>query len=386
MQQTQTPAAAPAGKSSSFFPQQGKGNFFTPAPPMIQRATADCNDDERLTVDSAVSEAFSMITRAISIMDTVPLPPGVNDALFLSFRDTSGPTRNNVRRRLDIVRNNIRTATYQCVSSGEDGFGRCTSRSGKTRAAYTLHEGEGANTVYVDNIMICFPAFTTKSLAERAGTIIHEVAHYYLGVDDTGYFHDNCVESVRPVAATDEAHEDSGTEGDAPATRLFNADSYSCFVHFLTAMPPADMASRAAGYRGENLSIGAPDGTTIYTQTTFQEDPIFNIEGIPDMEGNQYHASGMRFKWVLHAGGTNFRMMSRNDAAASHLFDRDNTQAFVSNTVRGILEDRGVTSGEVVCTVMLPPQNIAGNTGQVTIERRLPVTIARGMDPFNAPI
>lgn len=387
MQQTQTPAAAQAGKTASFFPQQGKGNFFTPAPPVVQRApTNDCTDPERETVDEAVSEAFGMITRAINIMDTAPLPDSVNNALFLAFRDTSEATRILVRQRLDVIRGRIRTATYQCTSAGEEGFDRCTSRSGRPRAAYVLHEGEGSTRASVGNVMLCFPAFSGNSLAAQAGTIIHELAHYYLGVDDTGYFHNGCVESRRPETATGEAHEDSGTEGDAPGTRLFNADSYACFVHFLTVMPPADMAVRAAGYRGENLSIGSPGGTTIYTETTYEEDPIFNIEGIPDMDSHRFHASGMRFRWVLRAGGTDFKMMSRHDPAASHLFDRDHTQVYVSRTVRGILADRGVTAGEIICRVMLPPQNIAGNTDAVVIEKRLPVSIARGMDPFNAPI
>ncbi|RPD39153.1 hypothetical protein [Chitinophaga barathri] len=387
MQQAQTPATTPAGKTPAFFPPQGKGSFFTPAAPVIQRApTNDCTDPERETVDEAVSEAFNMITRAINIMDTVPLPDSVNNALFLAFRDNSEATRASVRQRLGVIRSHIRTSTYQCTSSGEEGYGLCTSRSGTPRKAYVLHEGEGSTRVSTGNVMLCFPAFSNEALAEQAGTIIHELAHYWLGVDDTGYFHNGCVESRRPEAATDESHEDSGTEGDAPATRLFNADSYSCFVHFLTVMPPAAMTARAAGYRGDNLSIGSPNGRTIYTETTYEEDPIFNIDGIPDMDNHRFHASGMRFRWFLLADGTQFKMMSRHDPAASHLFDRDHTQVYVSRTVRGILADRGITSGEVVCRVMLPPQNLAGNTDPVVIERRLPVSIARGMDPFNAPI
>jgi hypothetical protein len=151
-------------------------------------------------------------------------------------------------------------------------------------------------------------------------------------------------------------------------------------------MPAADMETRAAGYRGESLSIGSPDGTTIYDETMVEQEPIFNIECIPGMEGHRFHASGMRFNWLLHVGGIGFRMMSRHAPALSHVFHREHTQAFVDRTVRGILARRGAASGEVVCRIVLPPQNIAGNTDEVTIEKRLPVTIARGMDPFNAPI
>lgn len=337
-------------------------------------------------VDEAVTEAFTLITRAINIMDTVPMPGTVNDALFLSFRDTSEATRNTVRQRLGTIRGHIRTATYQCTSSGEEGFDGCTSRSGNQRNAYVSHTDDGGRRVFIGNIMLCLPAFSGNPLAEQAGTIIHELAHYYLGVDDTGYFRADCAESARPAAATDESHEDSGTEGDAPATRLFNADSYSCFVHFLAVMPVRDMETRAAGYRGESLSIGSPDGVTIYDETTVEQEPIFNIEGIPGMEGHRIHTSGMRFRWMLHADGTDFRMMSRYEPASSHVFHRGHTQAFVSRTVRSILAGRGVTSGEVVCRIMLPPQNIAGNTDGVVIEKRLPVVIARGMDPFNAPL
>ncbi len=337
-------------------------------------------------VDEAVTEAFTSITRAINIMDTVPMPGTVNDALFLAFRDTSEATRNTVRQRLGTIRDHMRTATYQCASSGEEGFDGCTSRSGRPRNAYVSHTDDGSRRVFIGNIMLCLPAFSDNPLAEQAGTIIHELAHYYLGVDDTGYFRADCGETERPAAARDESHEDSGTEGDAPATRLFNADSYSCFVHFLAVMPASDMTARAAGFRGESLSIGSPDGATIHDETTVEQEPIFNIDGIPGMEGHRFHASGMRFRWVLHADGIDFKMMSRHAPASSHLFHREHTQAFVSRTVRSILASRRVTSGEVVCRIMLPPQNIAGNTDAVVIEKRLPVTIARGMDPFNAPI
>lgn len=387
MQQAQPQTATPAGKASAFFPPQGSGNFFSPAAaPVIQRApVSDCNTAENETVNEAVSEAFNNITRAIAIMDTVPLPDSVNNAMFLAFRDDSEATRAQVRSRLEVIRARIRTATYQCTSAGEEGYGPCTSPSGQARAAYVSHEGTGAARGAVGNVMLCFPAFLTEGLTKQANTIIHELAHYYLGVDDTGYFGADCVETVRPAAATDAAHEDSGTAGDPPGLRLNNADSYACFVHFLAVMPAAAMTSRAAGYRGQSLDIGTPDGTTIYTQTIDEQDPIFNIEGVPGMEGNRFHASGMRFRWVLQAGGTSYRMASRH-SADSHLFDAHNTQAFVSRTVRGILADHGHTSGEVVCFTMLPEQFSAAGTSPIVITTRKPVTIASGMDPFNAPI
>jgi hypothetical protein len=384
MQQAQPQTATPAGKASAFFPPQGSGNFFLPAAAStIQRATQqDCLDTERGAVNTAVDAAFNNIVRALAIMDTVPVPPSVNNALFLAFRDSSDATRALVRANLVTLRNRARGATYECTRSGDVDFSGCTSPSGNARVGYASHTGSGATRQSVGNIMLCFPAFNNATPETRSGTIIHELAHYYLGLDDTGYFALGCAETGRPSTAPNAWHEDSGTAGDNPAIRLNNADSYACFVNFLAIMPAVDMEARAADYRGDNLHITARGGTYIYTETGNEQEPLFNIEGVPGLEVNRLHSSGMVFRWELEAGGVRYRVESRHTASAD-LFDHSNTQVYVGRNVRRLLA--GASSGTVVCYTRLFDHH-DGRFSPTPIVTRLPVTIRRGQDPMNMPL
>ncbi len=285
------------------------------------------------------------------------MPAAVTNALWLAFRDDSTSTQNLVARGVDHLRRHVIEADIACQDT--------TDRSCQP-PAYGFARGT--------RIYMCIPAFTDLNYYEQSGAMIHEAAHQYLGLSDTGYFvMSNCAETAHLPRTRFAQDEDSGTEGDNPAYRLDNADAYRCFVHFLRYTRRANLRTNAAAYRGEDLRI-EPDAATIYTQTSAPSDPTFTLRGVPNN-------SGFRFRWRLMAGGREFGLETRN-GDDTHAFSENVTAVNVSREVRRLLESLRITEGTIVCEIELfrpfgerfpPPM----------IEKRVPVTVVRGFDPFD---
>jgi hypothetical protein len=217
---------------------------------------------------------------------------------------------------------------------------------------------------------------------DQSKGIIHEAAHKYLSLDDTGYFasgQSSCIETQHPNGVFDAATEASGTEGDSPSLRLRNADAYGCFVHFLTHETRQMMNARVEDFRGDNLRIVVHtegiEGHVIYTDTDMPFDPSFIIGGVPV-------TSGFKFRWYLQVDSRLFSLSSRDTGHLAFEFDERNREVNADRNLRNILQNNGITSGDIVCEIQLfSPYGTTFPSPVIT--KRLPVIIRNGRDPVN---
>jgi hypothetical protein len=343
----------------------------------VQRWTIDdCNTAQSEYITDAISRGFADLTTALRLVSVRPVTDGVRDALWLAFRDSSDRTAELVTNNIRHLKDHLTSSRYRCQSSSHPdcGVSSPANPEASVNSAYVSTGGSQTPFVY-----ICTPTFTDLDHLAQALVVIHEAAHQYLGLADTGYFTTgSCLETRRRHSPADPEGKDSGTAGDNPVYRLNNADAYSCFVHFLVHMAQPARSSAAAGYRGENLQLETPS-TTIYTQTINPQDPLFRVQGAPSN-------SGFQFRWKLLAGGREFNLESTRGYNTGEFYeDSLETPVFVSSGVRRILGRDHIRSGVIQCEIQI--FRSAGDRFLAPIIRKsVEITIVEGEDPFDQPL
>jgi len=325
----------------------------------LQRWTINkCNQAQSVYVEDAFAKSFDSLSKAARRLEQKPTTDRVKQALWLAFRSDSDATAQLVSSRISTLRDKITSASVTCTDSSKDS--EC-----KTDSGFHSRRPEDYGMIY-----LCMPAFSNASAVAQSNTLTHEAAHKYLGVTDTGYFADDCVETARNASAKEE--KDSGTAGDSPSKRLNNADAYSCFVHFLLRRDKETLAKQAAEYRGDKLELEAPE-KWIATQTTQPKRTIFRLTGLPTN-------SGFRARWKLIGNGEEFRVLSaRNDQFPTQVFDEDALAVYVPTDVRSKLEQKDIHDVTLQVDVQLYRPE-AGQPDPPVITKTVPLHVSHGQD------
>jgi hypothetical protein len=338
----------------------------------IQReSTESCTKPETDYIGDAVTKAYADIGKVLPLMTPRPLTDDVKNALWLAFRDDSDSTADKVSKNLQTLRNNITGTHFTCQHSQDDAYAKeCAG------GIYGHVKGQAGK--HVDPVFLCMPQFSNLNTIGQARAVIHETAHRFLNVEDTGYFTmPDCLETPRPAKSTAQ-DKDSGTAGDAPVYRLNNADAYACFVHFMVYTTAADRTSRAQAYRGANLTIDKKtrgvEGEVIYAETKTPADPTFSAGGVPAN-------SGFRIRWRFEAGGASFDLTPAGHYSGStNTFDEENKSVSVSSEVRTALAGKNLTEGKITCEVQLFG-SAKDQPAPPTVTKELSVKIRGGRDP-----
>jgi len=339
-----------------------------------------CTEHETSVITQAASRAQTDLAAVLNLIKVRPLTQAVKDALWLAFRDESISTADEVGQKLDLLKNGLSGADYTCVNASHPHYPR--KCEGQITYGYVQAESQDSVDTYFGPIYFCIPNFTNMADFNQSRGVIHEAAHRYLGVDDTGYFGSqqdlnlpNCQETPHP-AGTGYAQDDkSGTEGDNPGIRLFNADAYACFVHFLVHAKAPDVTRQARQYRGGDLSIKVVTRGVqgnIYTETQTPTEPSFRIDNVPEN-------SGFRFRWRFLVGSNRFNPLSTRGSYTG-AYDEGNLEVFVGPGARSTLAGSTETKGKIVCEVKLfSPYGDITDPPDVIVEKE--VGIMQGRDP-----
>lgn len=326
---------------------------------VLQRwALHNCSQSQSVYVEDAFAKSYDGVSKAVKHLEAEPTDR-LKQALWLAFRSDSPETIEAVRGKMKHLQKHITSASVTCADSKKE------SRCG-TDFGFHSRASEDYGMIY-----LCWPTFGDDlDSAQQANTLTHEAAHKYLYVGDKGYFTKTCDETARNERAEEE--KDSGTAGDSPAKRLNNADSYSCFIHFLANIGKEARAKRAADYRGGNLEINAPE-TWIHTQTSSPSRVIFSIKEVPNN-------SGFRFKWKLIGGDEEFRVASsRGDKYPTHVFDEDALAVYVPKEARARLEEKKVYKAKLQCDVEL----YRGQPEAEWVTKTVELTVSHSQDQFD---
>jgi Domain of unknown function (DUF4157) len=351
---------------------------------MVQREVIEnCSTPQNEAIAEAITQAYSYLGSAIRALQA-PLTIAARNALWLAFRTDTEDVAQAVLANLQHIRNNITRTTYRCNQPSDSNYGAdCANTNTFTPYGYVSRtsvcgNGQGRP---VSPIYLCIPSFTNLGMVKQGLTIIHEAAHLFLNICDTGYFTDTCGESAASGTLSADAPR-SGTAGDNPALRLNNADAYACLVHFLVHTRAAQAQASADAFRGNNLQIRSDEGTVIFTQTRRPSSPTFYLDGIPGLWARRFHDSGFQFRWTLLGGNSiNYSLYSEYGSDAAVL-DGANVRVSVSQMVRTLLEGNNVSSATIICTIEV----VSGSGDRfapVMLERRLSVSIVAGQDPFD---
>ena len=333
----------------------------------LQRWTINkCNQAQSVYVEDAFAKSFDTLSKAARRLEQKPTTDNVKAALWLAFRSDSDATAQLVSKRISTLRDKITSASVTCTDATK--YDECKTDTG-------FHSRGPAD---YGMIYLCMPAFSNASAIEQSNTLTHEAAHKYLGVRDKGYFAKDCVETARVASkeGNEETEKDSGTAGDDPSKRLNNADSYSCFVHFLLRRGTEKLTKEAADYSGKNLKLDAPEGW-IATQTEQPKRTVFRLMDLPTN-------SGFRAKWSLIApNGDVFRVMSaRDDRIPTQTYDEDALEVYVPKDVRLELEQKNIH--EVILQVdvqLYRPEK--GQPDPPVVTRTVKLTVSHGKDTFD---
>ena len=312
---------------------------------IVRRWTIEaCEPSQTLYAEEAVQWAIDDLSRVLKMVADPTNDSAWRDALWLAFRDDSDATAELVKTNLAVMRQSLPSATLICMT-------------GCKPDVYAKGDSD-ARLIYM-----CMPAFVEKLQTRQQGrTLIHEAAHAFLNLDDTGYFNiASCEETPRMDKAAEP--KDSGTAGDNPKDRRNNADSYGCLTYFLLEMkhekPPEDalvapgsrnLPNRAAYYRGQKLTIDPSAGTILHAKAQRPGGELFRLFGVP-------RNSGFRFRWSLAGQGSDGKVHlyspTSQDGELTGAFDPEHTVVFVPAAVRANLVAYGISRVTLTCEVEL---------------------------------
>ncbi|WP_146348158.1 eCIS core domain-containing protein [Phaeobacter marinintestinus] len=351
-------------------------------------ADENCTPDERTAVRQSIRLSQTDIDAAIGHLQNSPQASQVRHSFFLAFRvDTpSGDQISEMTAKLRAVRQGTENAHYICdhgeetssmchrrargyssVGPGGRGIGLCfMSQATPTGEAA---QADSAETEEPSREEDRFNLAAEQNDAVRSMLITHEAAHFYLNVDDNGYFTDTCHETDFAMTCLNGTQENCGTSGRGPDDRFDNADSYACFVHYLarladlgqpgqereeeedTAEEGETLEQRAEALRGGNLGLrvhypGAliDVGHTIYLANDEASETIV-LMGEPEN-------SGFSHEWSLHAGGETLPLTETttnlgNAGTFATIYNAATVPEATKARLREMAED-GTERGEIV--------------------------------------
>ena len=331
---------------------------------VLQRWTLhNCNQAQSVYVEDAFAKSFDNLSKAARRLAQKPTTERVKHALWLAFRSDSEQTAEKLRGQINRLKQNITSASITCSESSKDP--ECKGDSG-----YHSRGEDDYGMIY-----LCMPAFSGQTATEQANTLTHEAVHKYLDVRDTGYFGKACEETQSRRPKDDPEGKDSGTAGDNPFYRFNNADSYACFVHFLTQLKTEDLKNQAADYSGKNLTLTA-DEDWIYTKTATPKRSTFKITGLPTN-------SGFKVKWSVVAGEDKFRVVAmRDERIKTHVYEEDPLEVFIPNDVRAKLEEKKISEVNLQCDVQLY-RPVQGQPEPPVVTKIMKVRVSSGQDPMD---
>ena len=334
---------------------------------VLQRWTLNsCNQAQSVYVEDAFAKSYDNLSKAARRLAQKPTTDRVKQAMWLAFRSDSEETAEKLRPQINLLKQKITSATVTCSETSKNP--ECKNDTG-----YHSRASSDYGMIY-----LCMPAFSDKNPTEQANTLTHEAAHKYLDVRDTGYFGKGCEETQARRPKGDEEGKDSGTAGDNPFYRFNNADSYTCFVHFLTQMGTEDLAKKAADYRGDNLALTA-DESWIYTKTATPKRATFKITGLPEN-------SGFKVKWTVIAGEDRFRVTAmRDERINTSTYDEDPLEVFIPNDVRAKLEEKKVSEVILQCEIQLY-RPVQGQPEPPIVTKTMKVNVHSGQDPLDSSL
>ena len=173
----------------------------------------NCEESERSAIQKAIGLAKRDLTEAIRRIEEDAASDVVRNSFFLAFR-VEEPTAQHLSdmvRRLNAIRDGVGNVHYIC-DHGENAKSSCNKGSG----------GHAAFDVTGAGVSICFmpkPDDNHENFAKESNPglqsrlLIHEAAHFFLGVEDKGYFSSTCEETERAESCLEGTVEECGTSG-----------------------------------------------------------------------------------------------------------------------------------------------------------------------------
>ena len=336
----------------------------------LQRFTINnCTKDQQLVITSAILQADDDLTAILLPMARRPVAENVKNALYLAFRDDSQETVDLVQKNLLILRSKLRGTHFTCVDATAD---KTCGLEG-TLAYSPGGDPKGA-------VTFCRPAYfaTDMSALAQSEVVTHEISHMYLNTEDRGYFaHVGklCSETAQPAGYYNPKDRTPGTAGENPEVRLENADSYGCFVYYLSHPQAVDLKSTSASYKGEDLVIKPIEGSEpkLYTRPGTPELHRFGLLGEPAN-------SGFQVRWWLQAGSKVYQMAARNEGVL--YFSLIHREVYLPAESAGLLEKDKVTKATLYCEI-LPFSSWSAKFPQSVITRQLDLEIIVGPPPVD---
>ncbi|RCV89158.1 eCIS core domain-containing protein [Billgrantia montanilacus] len=341
-----------------------------------------CQPVERNAIAEAMRLSRADIAKAIELLESDGVSEAVRNSFYLAFRveDPSTEQINTMIARLKAVREGVGRVHYIC-DHGEEMSSSCNNGAGGHASLGPTGNG----------VSICFMSSSGENAANlaeetndaaKSNLITHEAAHFYLRVDDNGYFGDQCDETEYARSCLNGTRENCGTSGRPADERFNNADSYSCFVFYLARLTTQDpeeesandpLTERAEAFRGANLDIQIDYPESILDVALFNEVYIdepertehFVVTGAPAASGFSYH-------WAIDVGGESLPLAAdeiRGMTVKPIAYVPEETKERLRN-----LHDAGETEAEVVLNTTLYRDAPESSS----VERRLRVRLVPG--------
>lgn len=340
-----------------------------------------CQDAEREAIADAVRQSRADITKAIERLQEAEVSEAVRNSFFLAFRveNPSAEQISTMVSQLNAIRQGVQRVHYIC-DRGEEESSMCRNGAG----GYTSTDPSR------DSVSICFmpePGENAANLAEetdeakKSNLITHEAAHFYLRVDDNGYFGNQCEETEYARSCLNGTRENCGTSGRPPDERFDNADSYACFVFYLARLAEESregegagrsLAEQAEAYRGGNLGIQVeyPDPLIMaMSDVIYIDEPErteqFEVTGAPP-------DSGFSYQWTIVVGEETLPLIASEvwGSPVAHIaYVPEDTKERLRS-----LHDAGEEEAEVI--LHTTPYRDAPDSS--TVERRFHVRLVSG--------
>jgi hypothetical protein len=322
--------------------QQGGGsdeslNSISSSETYIQRTsyTDNCNHAQLPSLHAAVFKSRTDMREVRDRLMERPLSQVVRDALWLAFRNASEDTAKRAHHILDVIYRRLPSATIDCEQE-TDSFYR--SGCGDEEEGYTWHSPLiGA---YGD-IHVCMGIWPRLNEVRRSHIITHEGAHLFVGAsDDGGYFEmHGCAET-------------SSTASSPSETRLNNADSFACLVHYLTRTPPGVLSQWAADLSGSTqLQIAQDPQGVIDLDSNVTDSPRFEVNRAST--GEPFFNPVISYRWII-ADNADERYLMRNIFGALAYAYGEHEVTIIPARTRALLRSRAIRSARVLCRVRTP--------------------------------
>ncbi len=293
-----------------------------------------CRRNQWPSLHAAVYKSRMEIARVRPRLVQQPLTQVVRDALWLAFRDDSEATAQRVHDNLGAIYAGLPGATIDCEQES-DRLYRLVCRGDSQ--AYTWESPWG----YTGNIHICMGQWAGLNEDQRSRIVTHEGAHLYVHASDAGgyFLTSGCAETGSTAASTSE-------------TRLNNADSYACIVHYLTSTIPGVLSQWRADLSGSTqLQIVQNPQGAIDLDSADTDSPTFEIQR--SSTGRSFFNPVFSYRWII-ADAADERYQMRNILGGLAFRYGPHDVTIISSRTRALLRSREIRSADILCRVRIP--------------------------------